>query len=50
MLDGIHAEVVYVPLVGDGVAFAAQALHQVHDDTPIVEDVPNSGKMSLQSN
>jgi hypothetical protein len=22
----------------------------VHDDTPVVNDVPNSGKMSLQSN
>jgi hypothetical protein len=31
------------------VVFAAQALHQVHDDTPVVDDVPNSGKLSLQS-
>jgi hypothetical protein len=49
-LDGIHAEVVYVPRVGDGVVFAAQALHQVHYDTPVVDDLPNSGKLSLQSN
>jgi hypothetical protein len=49
-LDGIHAEVVYIPRVGDGVVFAAQAFHQVHDDTPVVGDVPNTGKMSLQTN
>jgi hypothetical protein len=49
-LDGIHADVVCVPPVGDGVVFAAQALHQVHDDTPVVDDVPNSGKQPLQSN
>jgi hypothetical protein len=48
-LDGIHAEVVYVPRVGDGVVFDARALHQVYDDTPVVEDVPNSGKLSSQS-
>jgi hypothetical protein len=29
--------------------FAAQALHQVHYATPVVDDVPNSGKLSLQS-
>jgi hypothetical protein len=46
-LDGIHAEVVYVPRVSEGVIFAAHALHQVHDDTPVVDDVPNSGKLSL---
>jgi hypothetical protein len=49
-LDDIHVKVVYVPRVGDGVVFAAQSLHQVHDDTPVVDDVPNSGKLSLQSN
>jgi hypothetical protein len=48
-LDGVHAEVVYVPCVIDGVEFAAHALHQVHDDTPLVNDVLNSGKLSLQS-
>jgi hypothetical protein len=46
-LDGIHAEVIYVQCVGDGMLFATQALHQVHDDTPVVNDVPNSGKLSL---
>jgi hypothetical protein len=46
-LYGIHAEVMYVPRVGDGVVFAAQALHQVQDDTPVVDDVPNLGKLSL---
>jgi hypothetical protein len=49
-LDGINAEVVYVPRVGDGVVFAAQALHQVHDDTSVVDEVPKSGKLPLQSN
>jgi hypothetical protein len=49
-LDGIHAEVVYVPRVGDGTVFAAQVLHPLHDDTPVVDDVTNSGKLSLQSN
>jgi hypothetical protein len=41
---------VYVPSVGDRVVFAAQALHQVHDDTPVVKDDPSSGKLALQSN
>jgi hypothetical protein len=41
---------VYVPRVEGGVVFAAHALHQVHDNTPVVDDVPNSGKLSLQSN
>jgi hypothetical protein len=49
-LDGVHDENMYVPCVGDGVIFVAYALHQVHDDTPVVDDVPNSGKLSLQSN
>jgi hypothetical protein len=49
-LEGIHAEVVHVPRVTDGVVFAAQALHHVHYDTPFVDDVPNSGKLTLQSN
>jgi hypothetical protein len=40
----------YVPRVDDGVVLATQALHQVHDDTPVANDVPNSGKLSLQSN
>jgi hypothetical protein len=46
-LDGIHAEVVYIPRVGDEVVFARQALHKVHYDTSVVDDVPNSGKLSL---
>jgi hypothetical protein len=41
---------VYVPRVGDGVVLAAQALHQVDDDTPVVDDVPNLGNLSLKSN
>jgi hypothetical protein len=44
-LDGIHVEVVYVSRVGDGVVFAAHALLLVHYDTPVVDDVPKSGKL-----
>jgi hypothetical protein len=48
ILDRIRAEVVYVPRIGDGVVFAAHAMYQVHDDTPVVDDGPNSGKLALQ--
>jgi hypothetical protein len=46
-LDGIHAEVVYLLRVGNGVVLAAHALHEVHYDKLVVDDVPNSGERSL---
>jgi hypothetical protein len=48
-LDGVLTQVVDVPCVCDRVVLLTQTLHQVHDDSSVVNILPHTGEMALKS-